>query len=103
MKFVYGDIRKESGFSDESFDVVTACFSVPAKISLFEGYNESIMKETYRVLRDDGRSAFFTGCSEISKIYFSEKEYKVLLGKAGYKHMQIKSINGLYTIVSARK
>ena len=70
VRFVYGDIREKLDFIDESLDVVTAGFSVPAKIPLFADYNESVIKETCRVLRAGGRLAFFTGSSEISDIYF---------------------------------
>lgn len=103
VKFIYGDVRQRLDFADESFDVVTAVFSVPAKIPLFQDYNEDIMKETHRVLKKRGKLGLLTCWHEISDVYLSGEEYENLLSKTGYKYMEVKNVNNLYTIVSAKK
>jgi len=103
IKFIYGDIRKRLDFTDESFDVVTSGLSVPAKVPLFCDHNEDMVKETYRVLKNDSKLAIFTGWEEVSDIYFSRKEYGDLFSEAGYKHMEMKNIKNIYVIVSVRK
>ena len=103
IKFIHGDVRKRLDFADESFDVVTSGLSVPLKVPLFCDHNEDIVKETYRVLKNDSKLAVFTGWEEVSDIYFSRKEYEDLLSEVGYKHMEMKNIKNIYVIVSARK
>lgn len=103
IKFIHGDVRERLDFADENFDVVTAGLSVPAKIPLFHNHNENIMKETYRVLKNNGQLGIFTVWHEISDIYLSGEELENLLSKAGYKYMEMKNVNNLYTIVSAKK
>jgi len=103
IKFIYGDVRKRLDFADKSFDVVISSLSIPLKVPLFRNYNKNIVKETYRVLKNDSKLAIFTGWEEVSDIYFSRKEYQDLLNEAGYKHMEMKNIKNIYIIVSARK
>ena len=103
IKFIHGDVRKRLDFADESFDVVTSGLSVPLKVPLFCDHNEDMVKESYRVLKNNGKLVLFTGWEEVSDIYFSRKEYEDLLSEAGYKHMEMKNIKNIYVIVSARK
>lgn len=103
IQFILGDVREKLAFADNSFDVVTAGFSVPANIPLFQDCNEKILNETYRVLRENGSLWILTCSHEVSGVYLSGEEYETLFSEAGYRYMEMKTINDLYVIVSARK
>ncbi len=103
VKFVYADVKQRLDFDDESFNVVTAGWSVPTNVPLFQDNNRDIIGETHRVLKKDGRLILFEGLHEVTDMYLSKEEYDDLLSGAGYNDIEIRNINNLYAVVSAKK
>lgn len=103
VKFAYGDVTESLEFADGAFNTVTAGFSVPSNIPLFQDKNKDIMRDVYRVLKKDGKLVLFEGLHEITDMYLSKEEYDNLLCEAGFHDIEMTNINGLYTIVCAKK
>lgn len=103
VRFIYGDVAKGLDFDGESFDAITAGFSVPSNFYPVQGQNEKIVKEMYRVLKYNGKLALLEGLPEISNIYLSGEEYEELLTNAGFINLQMKIISDRYGIITAEK
>jgi len=103
VRFVHGDVKEKLDFEDGSFDMVTAGFSVPTNVPLFQDKNQDVIEETHRVLKRNGKLILFEGLHEITDIYLSREEYDNLLSGVDYRDIEIKNINGLYAIVCAKK
>lgn len=103
VEFVYADVKERLDFDNGSFDVVTAGWSVPTNIPLFQDKNKAIMRETYRVTRNHGKLILFEGLHEITDMYLSGEEYDHLLSETGYSDIELNNINDLYALVSAKK
>jgi ubiquinone/menaquinone biosynthesis C-methylase UbiE len=103
VKFVYGDITQRLDFADGTFNAVTAGFSVPSNIPLFQEKNKDIMCDVYRVLKKDGKLVLFEGLHEITDMYLSKEEYEDLLCEVGFDYIDMTNICGVYAIVFAKK
>ena len=103
VKFAYGDITQRLDFADGTFDAVTAGFSVPSNIPLFQEKNKDIMCDVYRVLKKDGELVLFEGLHEITDMYLSKEEYDDLLCEVGFDYIEMTKICGVYAIVFAKK
>lgn len=103
VKFVYADVTARLDFDDGTFDVVTAGFSAPTNVPLFQGKNKDIIREVYRILKSGGSLVLLEGRHEITDMYLSQNEYQELLSDAGFDNIELKNVNDVYAIVSAKK
>jgi len=103
VRFIYGDVRERFNFTGGSFDIVTAGFSVPTNVPLFQGKNKNIVAEVYRILKSNGSLILLEGLHEITDIYLSKEQYDDLLTETGFDDIEMKTINDLYGIVCAKK
>ena len=88
---------------DESFDVITAGWSVPGNWPVFKNKNQDIMQEANRILKKGDKLILYEGHYDISTLYLTKEEYDSILTKAGYKNIEIMDINGLYILVTGTK
>lgn len=103
VMFAFANVKDRLDFHDESFDVITAGWSVPGNWPVFKNKNQDIMKEANRILKKGGKLILYEGHYDISTFYLTKEEYDSILTKAGYKNIEIMDINGFYILVTCTK
>lgn len=103
IDFIHGDITKKLEFPDSHFDLVTAGFSFPVDIPMFQHKQDKIINEVYRVLKKTGSVVILQVKNEVSDMYFSKEGYYKLLYDGGFKDVEIEDIFDLYVLVHGIK